>query len=213
MLDDVHVRHLEALQSLDAAVTSQGLKLGSHYAMFFAEAELMRLHAKHLVHGVAQPDVLEVGIGLGVFAEQLASTGIGSYTAVEAHPRVADIARARVLSSYPAPTELVIKPWQLTAFPPQSFDAIMYDTWPPDGCADSDFAIFVETVAMRCLRPGGRFSFFSSGSTLSDTRRRVMEGHFAEVETWSYSLSPEDVPLSWTKPTTDFLVPIATKAG
>jgi spermidine synthase len=213
MLDDVHVRHLEALRSLDAAVTSQGLELGSQYVMFFAEAELMRLHARHLVDGVAQPDVLEVGIGLGVFAEQLASVGVGSYTAVEAHPDVADIARTRVLSAYPAPTDLVVQPWQLTAFPPESFDAIMYDTWPPDGCADSDFAVFVETVAMRCLRPGGRLSFFSSGSTLSDTRRQVMERHFAEVKTWSYSLAPEDVPPSWTKPTADFVIPIATKAS
>lgn len=212
MLDDVHVRHLEALRSLNAAVTSQGLRLGSQYVMFFAEAELMRLHAQHLVDGVAQPDVLEVGAGLGVFAEQLAELGVGSCTAVEAHPEVANIARSRVLSSYPAPVELVIQPWQLTAFPPESFDGIMYDTWPPDGCADSDFAIFVETVAMRCLRPGGRFSFFSSGPTLSDTRRQVMERHFAEVKTWSYSLAPKDIPPSWTKPTADFVIPIATKA-
>lgn len=212
MLDDVHVRHLEALRSLNAAVTSQGLRLGSHYVMFFAEAELMRLHAQHLVDGVAQPDVLEVGAGLGVFAEQLTTMGVGSYTAVEAHPQVANIVRSRVLSSYSAPIELVIQPWQLTAFPPESFDAIMYDTWPPDGCADSDFAIFVETVAMRCLRPGGRFSFFSSGPTMSDMRRLVMERHFAEVETWPYSLAPDDIPSAWTKPTADFVIPIATKA-
>lgn len=211
MLDDIHIRHLEALRSLDAEVTTEGLRLGAQYVMFFAESELMRIHAQQLIDGVEHPDVLEVGLGLGVFAEQLASIGVGSYTAVEPHPQVAAVARDRVLHDFPAPVRVIEQPWQLTTFPPSSLDAIMYDTWPPDGHADSDFAVFVETVAMPALRPGGRFSFFSSGSELSATRRHILERHFADVRTQPYALPSKDIPPSWTKPSTDFIVPIATK--
>ncbi|GIH03249.1 hypothetical protein Rhe02_13160 [Rhizocola hellebori] len=213
MLDEVHRRHVEGLRSLNAAVTPEGLVLGAQYVMFFAEAELMRLHAELLVDGVHKPDVLEVGLGLGVFAEQLAGLGVGSYIAVEPHPQVANITRYRVLNRYPAHVRLIAEPWQLTSFPADSLDAIMYDTWPPDGHADSDFAVFVETVAKRCLRPGGRFSFFSSGPELSEVRRQILERHFAEVRTWPYTLAANKIPPSWTKPTADFVVPIATKGG
>ena len=213
VLDEVHQRHLEGLRSLNAAVTSEGLVLGAQYVMFFAEAELMRLHAERLVEGVDQPDVLEVGLGLGVFAEQLAGLGVGSYIAVEPHPQVANITRCRILNRYPAPVRLITEPWQLTSFPPESLDAIMYDTWPPDGHADSDFAVFVETVVKRCLRPGGRFSFFSSGPELREVRRQILERHFTAVKTWPYALAAHEIPPSWTKPTADFVVPIATKGG
>ncbi len=213
VLSELHRRHLSALGDLPAVVDGEGLRIGDQYTMFFAEAELMRRHAMDLLDGVAAPDVLEVGLGLGVFLEQAALLGVRSYTAIEAHPGVADLAQSRLLDGPGDRVTVVRGAWQLVALPDSAFDAVMYDTWPPDGHADSDFATFVEQVAIPCLRPGGRFSFFHSGDRLSPARAAVIHKHFADVSIRDYTMPAELVPAHWTKPTRDFLVPVATKAG
>lgn len=210
-LSEVHHRHLTELRHLPAVVDAQGLRIGGQYVMFFAEAELMRRHATHLLAGVDRPDVLEVGLGLGVFAEQLLSLGVGSYTAIEPHEGVVWLAQGRVLRAFGSRATVIARPWQLAELPAQAYDAIMYDTWPPDGYADTDFALFVEQVAIQCLRPGGRLSFFHSGQRLTDARREVLDRHFAEWSTVSYTMPEHLTPNSWTKPSRDFLIPIATK--
>jgi hypothetical protein len=68
-LSGVHRSHLATLRRMPAIVDSEGLRIGQQFVMFFAEAELMRHHAERLTDGVAGADVLEVGLGLGVFAE------------------------------------------------------------------------------------------------------------------------------------------------
>jgi spermidine synthase len=210
-LSDVHARHVAALRGMPVIVDAEGLRIGRQFVMFFAEAELMREHATRLADGVAGADILEVGLGLGVFAEQLPDRNIGSYTAIEPHPGVAALARQRVLDSFPAPVTVHNEPWQLVTLQAGAFDAIMYDTWPPDGHADADFADFVAHVAIPCLRPSGRFSFFHSGVHISRARRDVLDRHFASWTAHPYTMPAADVPPRWTKPTRDFLIPIATK--
>jgi spermidine synthase len=212
-LSETHRHHLATLGGLPAIIDPEGLRIGSHYTMFFAEADLMYQHAVHLLHGVSRPDVLEVGLGLGVFADQAARVGVGSYTAIEAHPGVARLAEQRVLPTFTGRATLIAEAWQLVALPAAAFDAIMYDTWPPEGHADTDFAFFVEHLAMPCLRPGGRFSFFHSGRQLSRARATTLDRHFAEWTTYSYTLPLEQTPPHWTKLSRDFVIPIATKAG
>ncbi|WP_344016950.1 hypothetical protein [Kitasatospora atroaurantiaca] len=178
--------------------------------MFRAEADLMRRHVRHLVAGTRRPDVLEIGLGLGVFAEQLLDVRVGSYTAIEPHDEVARLARARVLDAFGARARVIGEPWQLATLPTRAYDAIMYDTWPPDGYADADFAWFVEHVAVACLRPGGRFSFFHSGDAIGSLRRRVLDTHFTSWAAHPYSIPVAGLPAMWTKPTNRFLVPVAT---
>jgi spermidine synthase len=212
-LTTVHEDHLATLRNMPAVIDAEGLRIGQRYVMFFAEAALMRLHVAHLVDGIARPDVLEIGLGLGVFAQQLASVGVNSYTAVEPLEQVARLARHRVLWEYGGSATVLTEPWQLLTLPADAYDAIMYDTWPPDGYADADFAGFVGQVAVPCLRPGGRFSFFHSGDTLGDARRAVLDRHFATWTTHPYTMPLRETPAHWTKPTRDFLIPIATKGG
>lgn len=212
-LSEVHRRHLATLSGLPAILDAEGLRIGAQYTMFFAEAELMRHHASHLLDGVHEPEVLEIGLGLGVFAEQAARLGVGSYTAIEAHPEVARLAQRRILPLFTGRAILITEAWQLVDLPADAFDAIMYDTWPPDGHADNDFAVFVEHVAIPCLRPGGRFSFFSSGSQLSPARASALERHFEKLTVYRYSLPVERTPRHWSKPSRDFLIPVATKGG
>ena len=210
-LDDAHVRHLDDLRARPAVVDDDGLRLGDTYAMFFAEADLMAEHARRLVGHRPSARVLEVGLGLGVFAAQVAAHRPGAYLVVEPHPGVVDLIAAKVKSMLACPVTVLAQPWQSLDLPPASVDAIMYDTWPPEGHADPDFAAFVERVAVPVLRPGGRFSFFHSGTELSPTRVRVLDRHFPGWTASSYRLPRHRLPASWTKPTTDFLVPVARK--
>jgi len=212
-LTTAHQGHLAALQGMPAIIDTEGLRIGRQYVMFFAEAGLMRHHVAHLVKGVDRPDVLEVGLGLGVFAEQLVSTGVNSYTTIEPHQGVARLAQQRVLREFGERATVLTAPWQLVTLPTGAYDSIMYDTWPPDGYADLDFAQFVDQVAVRCLRPGGRFSFFHSGDTLSPARRGVLDHHFATWTAHPYTMPLPETPVHWTKPTRDFLIPIATKGA
>ena len=212
-LSEIHQHHVATLRGLPAIIDAEGLRIGRQYVMFFAEADLMRRHADGLTDGQICSDVLEIGLGLGVFAEQIAATGFGSYTAVEPHDGVARLAHQRVLAQFGGRATVLTEPWQVLHLPADSFDAIMYDTWPPDGHANADFEQFVEQVAVPCLRPGGRFSFFHSGNVLDPARRRVLDRHFATWEARPYTLPADQTPAHWTKPTRDFLVPIATKGG
>jgi spermidine synthase len=212
-LSEVHQRHIAALRTQSAVIDAEGLRIGSQYVMFFAEADLMREHATRLTEGFTRPNVLEVGLGLGVFATQLSDRDVGSYTAIEPLPGVALLARARVVETFDVPVRVYAEPWQLVTLPAGAFDAIMYDTWPPDGHADADFAAFVAEVAMPCLRPGGRFSFFHSGTSIGPARREVLDRHFAEWTAHPYAMPAEQTPPHWTKPSRDFLIPIATKGG
>jgi spermidine synthase len=212
-LSEAHRAHLVTLRGLPATVDDEGLRIGDQYVMFFAEADLMRQLAIHLLDGVDRADVLEVGLGLGVFAEQAARLGIGSYAAIEPHPGVARLATRRVLSSLRCRASVLTDPWQLVALPANAYDAIMYDTWPPDGHADDDFAAFVENVALPCLRPAGRFSFFHSGTALSPARTAVLDRHFAHWRAHPYTMPATETPVHWTKPSCDFLIPIAYKGG
>ena len=210
-LDEVHIRHLEELRALPAEIDSTGLRLGGTYVMFFAENDLMAEHACRLVADRSAARVLEVGLGLGVFAEQLATHHPGSYLAVEPHPGVVELVAPRVSAAMPCPVTVLVQPWQALDLPPASIDAIMYDTWPPEGHADADFAAFIEQVALPALRPGGRFSFFHSGAELPLTRARVLDRNFLKWSAAPFRLPQTKLPAAWTKPSADFLVPIAVK--
>jgi spermidine synthase len=212
-LSDVHRRHIDDLRGLSAIIDGEGLRIGLQYVMFFAEADLMGKHVAALLDGLDCADVLEVGLGLGVFAEHLLRLDINSYTAIEPHQGVASLAHHRVLHKFDGRAHVITQPWQLVPVKTASLDAIMYDTWPPDGHADTDFAIFVEQVAVPSLRPGGRFSFFVSGDVLSDARRDVLDRHFDSWNLALYTMPLEKTPVHWTKPTREFRIPIARKGG
>ena len=191
-------RGLNNISDLIPLLTERGITLSS--------SQIYRL-----VGDRPSADVLEVGLGLGVFAAQLSAFGPRSYVAVEPHDEVAHLVTPTVRSVLTCPVTVLVQPWQVVDLVPGSVDAIMYDTWPPEGHADADFAAFVEHVAVPALRPGGRFSFFHSGTALPAQRAAVLDRHFSRWTATGYFLPPHQVPAAWTKPTRDFLVPVAEK--
>lgn len=207
----VHEAHLATLRSLPVEIDDQGMKVGGTYVMFFAEAELMSLHANALLGGRPSAHVLEVGLGLGVFAQQAASHQPASYTAIEPHSQIAAMTRRRVLREVCERVTVYLQPWQLVPPPLDEFDAIMYDTWPPEGLADRDFEVFIRHFALLGLRPGGRFSFFSAGPQLSPARAAIMTECFQSWEQHRYTMPEHLTPPGWTKPTREFVVPVAVR--
>jgi spermidine synthase len=208
-----HRRHIDGLRRLPATVDREGLRLGEQYVMFFAEDELMRIHAAALLAGKPGADVLEVGLGLGVFAAQTSGLRPRSYTAIEIHEDVAALTQKSVLDHLGVPVTVHAQPWQLVPFGQSTYDAIMYDTWPPDGLADDDFARFIEHVALPRLRPGGRLSFFCSGTEIGERRAQILDDAFRSWSVRRYTLPSDRTPRGWTKPTRDFVIPVATKEG
>jgi len=209
LFTQIHQEHIRRLHMLRVTIDKIGLKMGDTYAMFFAEQQLMEKHAKYLLYGKNKSRVLEIGYGLGIFAGQISKLDISSYTAVEVHPDL--VKKAEVWSKtlpHQISTRIINKPWQLCINELETYDVIMYDTWPPKGLENSDFKLFVENVCMKVLYEGGRFSFFNSGPQISPKRKRILESKFKSVIYYNYGLSVE--PEYWTKSGLRFVIPIAT---
>jgi SAM-dependent methyltransferase len=211
LLDPEHSAHISDLRTRAVTIDDVGMRLGGNYIMFFAEAELMREHARRVTDGTPGADVLEIGLGLGVFAEQLSSLAVRSYTVVEPLREVVDHTWERVVVPLRLPSTLHLEPWQTARLPADAFDAVMYDSLPPEGQDDRDFTTFVEQVAMKVLRPGGRLTFFSPGPRIEPARIAVLDALFAGWSAEPFTLSTAAVPDGWTLGTNEFRIPVAVK--
>ena len=63
------------------------------------------------------------------------------------------------------------------------------------------------------MRPGGRFSFFHNGTRLSPVRAAVLDRNFTDWATHPHTMPAEQTPPHWTKPSRQFLIPVARKGG
>lgn len=197
LLTPAHRAHFDWLCSLPAMWSEQGLMLGSQYVMFEAEAGLMTRHAEIMLQGHDSAEVLDVGAGLGVFARAALELGASSYTGIEPHPEVAVKIRS-MLAKFGNTHRVLHGIWQDLLGELGQYDSIMYDTWPPDGYADRDIALFFDAVCQNHLRKSGTFSFFCSGEP-SALRLELLRSKFRHVVVEPYHLT--QLPPSWTKPT------------
>jgi hypothetical protein len=208
-LGPVHARHIEELRARQVAVIDETLFIGNQPTMFLAERGLMRRHAQKLLEGFDAPVVLDVGTGLGVFAECALEHPIRAYVGIEPQRLVAARAMQSVLARAPCCVTMHAEPWQSVHIPCDTVDAIMLDTWPPDGYADADFENFVRGVALRVLRDDGRLSFFCSGDRVPSSRLAVLHAYFVDICAEPFVLSER--PRHWVKPTLRFVVPVASR--
>lgn len=204
----VHRPFLAKLCSRKCIVDQEGLCMGGKYVMYFSERGLMRRHAELLLSRSCDSDILEVGYGLGIFAQETVGLGVKSHTIVEVHPVLAERARQwQAGLPHLERVRIIHSSWQDSLPGLAQYDAIMYDAGSPPRYGDYDFRFFVEVVCGLKLKPRGRFSFWSYGKTLASSRERLLHAHFRSVETHDFRM--ESVPASWGREGSDFTIVVA----
>jgi guanidinoacetate N-methyltransferase len=168
----------ERWSSLPVERTDDAMRIGAWPVMYAWERPLMELFARELCGPAA--DLLEIGFGMGVFAEAAAARGAKSHTIIEPHPALVPEARAfcrrqgrhaRVVAGY----------WQEVLGELGRYDAIFYDSYSPDATLLSDMDGFFALAAERLLRPGGSLGFWVPGPVLDDAVQRIAFDHFDSV--------------------------------
>jgi protein arginine N-methyltransferase 2 len=206
----VHREFLAELRRMECTVDPIGLRTGSKYVMYFGERGLMRRHAELLLDGNREKDVLEVGYGLGIFAQEALGLEVKSHTILEVHPALVEMAMQwREGLEDPGRVKIIHSSWQESFALLGSYDAIMYDGSSPPGYGDYDFKFFVEVFCVSKLRSGGLFSFWSPGSSLHPRRERLLHAQFQTVDKHPFRMEP--VPAAWARETSDFTVAVARK--
>lgn len=137
------------------------------------------------IHGGQKLSVLELGWGMGLSGNSfLNNKAVSQYTVVEAHPEIANNARA-TLKNYPrVESDVVEALWGDTGFPPESFDVVFYDTHTMT--KDSKTLNLMEIVVekhFKELRPGGVFTtfFFPGKSSRYILLNKMLDVGFRQV--------------------------------
>jgi hypothetical protein len=172
---DVGRSFFQTWASAPVSWSDEVVKVGEAPITYAWERPLMEAYAAVLCS--PDRDLLEIGFGMGLFAEATASRGVRSHTIVEPHPEILARAhafavrregRVRVLGDY----------WQRCQGELGRFDAIFYDSWSPVETRLDDLGAFFSLAAVRLLRPGGLLAFWIPGSTLGDAMQAVALAHF-----------------------------------
>ena len=200
---EVHNKHFSEFISRKMTIAHGVMKVGDEPVMFAAEQEAMQRYAHHLFeHGSGH--VLEIGFGLGVFAEAAHQYFPTTYTAIEVHPEIAEYASQRLSDFQSHSPNVITKPWQLALPGLGKFDIVMCDSCPPPGYSDFDFENLVSLLALKHLNKGGRFSFFWCGETMSEKRDKIIHSHFSRVTYDKVSMSKP--PKGWVKDSCSFII-------
>jgi hypothetical protein len=151
-----------------------------------------------MVEGLARPSVLEIGIGAAQFACGLRGRSIGSYDGIEVSAKL--IKRAGPLLSDLAnqvPVALHKGPWQSLLPTLGRFDVVLYDTWPPEGCAEQDFEAFMLELTDGHLSEVGRLSFLTVGADAPAGRVERLKQVFEDVTVRTSTLV--GLPPEWSR--------------
>lgn len=195
-------------RTLPAIFDEDELTIGGWRVMHTWERPLMVALAEAVTrtHG----DVLEVGFGMAISATEIIRRGCRSYTCIEAHPAVAERARAWA-QAQPVPVTVIEAFWQDVPDLDQRFDAILFDTYPLAAEErNRNHFPFIPTAA-RWLRPTGLFTCYSDETTQFRAEHlHLLLKHFKHLELLRVEgLEPPPDPVCWTD--THMVVPIASR--
>lgn len=157
-----------------------GLYIGSIRIMTFDQNKIMNKYAESLAKNRTNLQVLEVGYGLGEFADAIEKYSIKKHIIVECHPKICDLARQRFADND------CVEVWQgfwQGYVPMIKFDSIFYDTTVLDEDAVDSLISFLDW-AQAYLSKDGRISFWYCGIKIDG---RLME--YLEVEGIKYDIS------------------------
>jgi cyclopropane fatty-acyl-phospholipid synthase-like methyltransferase len=146
------------------------VKVGDAPITYAWERPLMEAYADLLC--APDRDLLEIGFGMGLFAEAAAARGIRSHTIVEPHPEILPRAHAFAARSG-GRVRVVADYWQRCQDELGSFDAIFYDSWSPVETRLDDLDAFFSRAATRLLRGSGQLAFWVPRSTLGEAMQAI----------------------------------------
>lgn len=154
--------------------------MGGKQVMQYWERPLMRQLASYATRRKGR--VLEVGFGLGISADYIAEFGCEDYCVIEAHPLIAEKARAWA-ATQPIAVQVVEDFWQNVVGRLGVFDGILFDTYPVDADAASNNYKSFLPCAQSFLADEGVLTYYSEETRefRSDHLQRILE-HFDTVE-------------------------------
>lgn len=144
---------------------------------------------QRMADAVAGPgdDVLEVGFGRGISADMVQRNGVASHAIVECNEHIiADFHGWR--EKYPTQEiEMIEGMWQDVTHLFKRYDGILFHTYPLDAeelveslKKNSTFAEEFFPFAVNCLKPGGKFTYFTNeADSLSRAHQRALLKHFS----------------------------------
>lgn len=162
-------------------LTGDDLRIGNWQVMRRWETPLMKVLAREA--SVHHGDILEVGFGMGISADAILAHGCRSYTAIEAHPKVADLAR-RWAEHQATHVRIIEGYWQdvvpnLVA----RYDGILFDTYPMSRRERHKNHFPFIPVAPQLLREGGFLTLYSDETIdFRPQHLKLLLTHFDEVK-------------------------------
>ncbi|HEU5055409.1 MAG TPA: class I SAM-dependent methyltransferase [Kofleriaceae bacterium] len=165
----------EAWAAAPVSWSDEVVRVGDAPIMYGWERPLMEAYAE----AICRPDrdLLEIGFGMGIFAEAAARRGLRSHTIVEPHPEILPRAHAFAATGG-GRVQVIADYWQRCQLELATYDAIFYDSWSPEETRLDDLRAFFTLAAIRLLRPGGLLAFWVPGSTLGEAMQAVALARF-----------------------------------
>lgn len=127
--------------------------------------------------------VLEIGYGLGMASHHLSEARLKEHVIIEAHPQLASEAAAWARTVKSHRVRVINGWWQTEVEYLGLFDAILFDTSPPDfDMAQNHYLDFVQR-ANRHLNKNGRLTYISlERNQFSNSHFRLLNQRFASVD-------------------------------
>lgn len=194
---------------MEVALDSVELSVGGWQVMQAWERPLMARLAREVTRNAG--DILEIGFGMGISANEIAACGCDSYTVIEAHPRIADMARDWC-ERQPFPASVIEGFWQdAIEGIGQQFDGILFDTYPLSAMerGQNHFEFIPHAPAL--LKDSGILTLYSDETIEFRTAHMaLLLASFAEVRLVRVDdLRPPDGCEYWQSST--MVIPVASR--
>jgi amino acid adenylation domain-containing protein len=170
-----------------ATLTASQLTIAEQQVMQDWERPLMKAMAE--LAAAAHGDVLEVGFGMGISGTYLQECGIKSHTIIECNDDVFSRAQQWRNQHPDRRIRLLQGKWHEVLDQLDTYDAVLFDTYPLSEEEFRDAVInsvtFAESffpVAARLLRPGGVFTYYTNEiDSFSRRHQRRLLDHFGSL--------------------------------
>jgi guanidinoacetate N-methyltransferase len=167
--------------TMPVKITDDGLNIGGWQVMQNWELPIMQTLAREIA--AQDRDILEVGFGLGISATEIMKIGCRSYTVIEAHPKIAEMAR-KWSKKYISSVEVIEGFWEkIIPKLNRQFDSILFDTYPLSQEERHKNHYRFMPIAPQLLRCNGILAYYSDENLdFRAEHLRLLLTYFNEVK-------------------------------